>query len=193
MMHIIAGTNRENSKTMMVAGIIKRLYEQEKQSIDIIDISQVRTEITENHNYESGFSTELSTTINKVNTSDGLIMVVPEYNGSYPGILKYFIDHWQYPLAFEYRPVCFVGLGGKFGGLRPVEHLQQVFNYRNAFVFPLRVFLFNVWNQLKNGEITEKLSQELMLQQTQGFIKFVTALKNSKLDANSVNALNNRV
>lgn len=56
--------------------------------------------------------------------ADGLVIVTPEYNGSLPGILKYFIDMLPFPESFEPRPVCFVGLADDIGGaLRPVEQL----------------------------------------------------------------------
>jgi NAD(P)H-dependent FMN reductase len=112
-------------------------------------------------------------------------MIVPEYNGSYPGILKYFIDHMKFPDSFESRPVCFVGLGGIFGGLRPVEHLQQVFGYRNSYIFPQRVFLINVHKIFVNNEITDPLVKDLVAQQTSTFVKFVGALKTSGLAATS--------
>ncbi|MEZ4873554.1 MAG: NAD(P)H-dependent oxidoreductase [Bdellovibrionales bacterium] len=113
--------------------------------------------------------------------SEGLIFVVPEYNGSYPGALKYFIDHWDYPASFEHKPVCFIGLGGRFGGLRPVEHLQGVLGYRNAFMFPDRVFITNVWDIFKDSEITDDNIAQLLKVQASGFQKFVRALASENL------------
>ena len=83
----------------------------------------------------------------------------------------------KYPESFEFRPVCFVGLGGLFGGLRPVEHLQQIFSYRNAHMYPERVFLFNVWNQLKEDQLINEDTLALLEKQAKGFTKFVSALK----------------
>ena len=37
--------------------------------------------------------------------AEGLIVVTPEYNGSLPGVLKYFIDMLKFPESFEQRPV----------------------------------------------------------------------------------------
>ncbi|MNT75975.1 NADPH-dependent FMN reductase [compost metagenome] len=104
-----------------------------------------------------------------------------------PGVLKYFIDHLKFPESFEYRPVCFVGIGsGAFGGLRPVEHLQQVFGYRNAFIFPERVFVMNAHKVINAAsEVTDPLLQDLFLRQAKGFQKFSKALVDAKLDANS--------
>ena len=107
--------------------------------------------------------------------SDGLIVVTPEYNGGMPGVLKYFIDMLKFPESFENRPVCFVGLGaGLWGALRPVEQLQLIFGYRNAFLYPERVFLpkindlLNEQGIFKDPEIVARLKA-----QAEGFIEFV--------------------
>ena len=113
--------------------------------------------------------------------ADGLICVVPEYNGGFPGALKHFIDHWKYPDSFEHRPVAFIGLGGMFGGLRPVEHLQQIFGYRNAFIFPDRIFMQNVWNVLSEGTLKDEKIGDLLKGQAQGFGRFIKALKSENL------------
>ena len=42
--------------------------------------------------------------------ADGLVIVVPEYNGSYPGALKLFIDMLKFPESFENKPVAFIGI-----------------------------------------------------------------------------------
>ena len=111
--------------------------------------------------------------------ASGLIVVTPEYNGSMPGVLKYFIDLLEFPESFEHRPVCFVGLAaGMWGALRPVEQLQAIFGYRNAHIFPERVFLPRVGSLLdasgrfKDAELVERLRA-----QQQGFVEFVRKLK----------------
>jgi len=154
---------------------------------EIIDLHTVPLESAVKGAYnDEPLPKSLAEVVEKVNSSDGLVMITPEYNGSMPGVLKYFIDQWSYPKSFEHRPVAFVGLGGRFGGLRPVEHLQGVFGYRNAFCFPTRVFLMNIWNILKDGAITDENSAQLLEQQAHGFVKFIKALKSECLDANSV-------
>ncbi|MDZ4084291.1 MAG: NADPH-dependent oxidoreductase, partial [Bdellovibrionales bacterium] len=69
------------------------------------------------------------------------------------------------------------------GGLRPVEHLQQVFGYRNSFMFPERIFLINVFQHYKKteanpeGRLKDPLILSLMEKQAAGFRTFVDALK----------------
>jgi NAD(P)H-dependent FMN reductase len=184
MKYIISGTDRTDSNSFKISLIIQKIYKDLGEEVEIIDLREVKEHLHTGPHY--GNATEaLSISVNKVAGADGLIVVCPEYNGSMPGVLKYFIDHMKFPDSFEYRPVCFVGLGGMFGGLRPVEHLQQIFSYRNAFMFPLRVFVMNVWAAIKNGEIQDPKLLDLFVAQAKGFQAFTKALQVAKLDANS--------
>ena len=107
-------------------------------------------------------------------------MVVPEYNGSMPGVLKYFIDLLPFPESFDGRPVAFTGVAaGMFGALRPVEQLQQVFGYRNAYLFPNRVFVMGVHEVLTDdGKIMDEKLQLRLVAQAKGFAGFIKSLTN---------------
>ncbi len=188
MKYIISGTNRPGSNSLKVSKFIQNLYQETGESVEIIDLASLDLHDLTGAHYGAELPGKVAAAVSKINQADGLIMVVPEYNGSMPGALKYFMDHWKYPHSFEQRPVCFVGLGGMFGGLRPVEHLMQVFSYRNGFIFPVRVFLMNVWNILKDGQWNDAMSLQLLKTQVDGFQKFCKALKNVELDANTLNS-----
>jgi NAD(P)H-dependent FMN reductase len=185
MKYIISGTDRLDSNTLKVSKFIQSLYKDLGEDVGIVDLQQVRSEFAHGPHYGNNQPPGLQQEMSKIISSDGLIVVCPEYNGSMPGILKYYIDHMKFPDCFEYRPVCFVGLGGLFGGIRPVEHLQQVFGYRNAYIYPQRVFLMNVHKIIKDGAVTDPLMAELLKSQAAGFQKFALALKVAGIDANS--------
>lgn len=185
MKYVISGTDRADSNTLKISKYIQSLYKEAGEEIGLIDMREIRGEFATGPHYGNNQPSSLQSEISKVVSSDGLIVVCPEYNGSMPGILKYYIDHMKFPDSFEYRPVAFVGLGGMFGGMRPVEHLQQVFGYRNAFIYPQRVFLMNVHKVMKDGSLVDPIMQDLLKAQVTGFQKFCKALKDAKLDANS--------
>lgn len=186
MKYIIAGTDRPDSNTLKVSKIIQNIYKGLGEEVEIIDLRELKSHLHDDIHYGKP-SEALKPYLEKVLSSEGLIVVCPEYNGSMPGVLKYFIDHLKFPESFEYRPVCFVGLGGMFGALRPVEHLQGVFGYRNAFIFPERVFMMNVFKLINaEGQLTDEVLKGLLVKQAQGFQKFTQALASFKLDANSV-------
>ncbi len=185
MFYIISGTNRPNSRSFEIAKLVKPLYEKNFSKVEIINLEDLNLNQLQNSHYgDSPKPPEVSSAIEKLDASQGLLVVCPEYNGSMPGALKYFIDFWSYPKTFEYRPVGFIGLGGQFGGLRPVEHLQQVFGYRNSFILPNRVFIQNVWSVLKDGKIENETINQLLKEQAEKFSLFIKGLEQQKLSAN---------
>ncbi len=186
MKHIIAGTDRPGSNTLKIAKYVQSLYKGLGEEVEIIDLHEMKAHFHAGLQYGNQ-SAEMKPYLDKVVGSDGLIVICPEYNGSMPGVLKYFIDHMKFPESFEFRPVSFIGLGGLFGGLRPVEHLQQVFGYRNAFIYPERVFIMNVHRTLSpEGQVQDELVDKLLKQQAAGFQKFTKALSAANLDANAI-------
>ncbi len=60
----------------------------------------------------------------KIAEADGYVLVTPEYNHGYPGVLKNALDHVF--TEWGHKPVGFVGYGGPAGGVRAVEQLRQV-------------------------------------------------------------------
>jgi len=183
MKYIISGTDRKNSNTLKIAKIVQSLFAKKNESFEIIDLAELNLSAMMGPFYGAEAPAGIQAAIQKINDSEALYIVCPEYNGSMPGILKYFIDHWKYPDSFEFRPVAFCGLGGMFGGLRPVEHLQQVMGYRNAFIYPERIFLTNVWKHIQNDSLTDSIALGLLEKQVDGFSQFCKALSEHKLDA----------
>jgi NAD(P)H-dependent FMN reductase len=188
MKYIIAGTDRPGSNTLKLSKFIQGLYKAQGEDVEIIDLALVKEQLHSGGPHYGKSHEGLQVYLDKVVHSEGLVVVCPEYNGSMPGALKYFIDHMKFPDSFEFRPVCFVGLSaGMFGGLRPVEHLQQIFGYRNAFIYPERVFIMNAGKVLNTeGEPQDEMIKQLLTKQTAGFRNFIQALSAFKLDANSV-------
>lgn len=180
MIQIISGTNRKGSRTRQIADIVLQMYNVNGKIAELMDLNEVPLHDLINSPYGT-VPVSMKPFIDRVDHSEGLVIVTPEYNGSMPGALKLFIDYWSYPRSFEKRPVCFVGLGYRWGGLRPVEHLQGIFGYRNAFIFPERVFLMNIGDTLKDGKIVDPTVQDLLQKQTTNFQTFIKALKTNGL------------
>ena len=173
---ILASTNRKNSLTSSISKIVKNIYQDLGEEVDILDLKQIPfKDILENPYSEPPHS--IKPYLEQVAKAEALILICPEYNGGIPGLIKHFIDHWIYPDSFVYKPICFIGLGGKFAALTPITHLQNIFLYRYSFVFPIRVFIQNVSQILKEEKIQDDNINALLLKQAKNFIKFVKALK----------------
>ena len=177
MIAIISGTNREGSLSSVFSHAIKNIYQKMGVECKVLELSLLPVETFSPSAYSSKPDKVLEFT-EVILSATGLVIVVPEYNGSMPGALKLFIDLLPYPDSFENRPVCYVGIAsGQFGALRPVEHLQQVFGYRNAYNFPRRVFVPSVHEvaSQENGLMDSELEARLSGQANQ-FLKYCRSL-----------------
>ena len=182
MMTLVVGTNRPGSNTRKVAKQVEEIYAELKVPLRVLDLAQMPQEIFSPSSYAEK-PKSFQPFSDGVLQSSGLHVVTPEYNGSVPGVLKYFIDMLKFPESFERRPVCFTGVAaGIWGALRPVEQLQAIFGYRNAYIYPERVFMPQINNllddqgRIKDAEILKRLKA-----QAEGFVGFVESLKNVKL------------
>jgi chromate reductase, NAD(P)H dehydrogenase (quinone) len=182
MLTLVIGTNRPGSNTRKVARHIEEIYAGLKVPLRVLDLALLPPEI-----FSPGAYAEKPKSFqpfaDAVLQSAGLHVVTPEYNGSVPGVLKYFIDMLKFPESFEGRPVCFTGLAaGVWGALRPVEQLQQIFGYRNAYLFPERVFMPGIGNLLDdNGRLNSAELLERLRKQAAGFVDFVERMQQTKL------------
>lgn len=178
MITLIAGTNRPHSNTRKVARQVEEIYAQLKEPLHVLDLAQMPQEIFLPTSYAEK-PKSFAPFAEGVLKSSGLVVVTPEYNGSVPGVLKYFIDMLKFPESFEKRPVCFVGLSaGIWGALRPIEQLQQIFGYRNAYIYPERVFLHQINNLLdEHGKLNNPELVGRLKAQAEGFIGFVKRLR----------------
>ncbi|OXM54272.1 NADPH-dependent FMN reductase [Amycolatopsis alba] len=79
-----------------------------------------------------------------VASADAVVVIVPEYNHSYPGPLKTALDATS--REWHGKPVAFVSYGGISGGLRAVEHLRPVFAELHAATIRETVSFPFVWN-----------------------------------------------
>ena len=180
MILIVAGTNRLGSLSSRTSHSIAEIYRTLGQYCEVLELSELPPETFSPTAYVQKPSKVLEFT-DKVLQSSGLVVVSPEYNGSMSGALKLFIDLLPYPESFENRPICYVGIAsGQFGALRPVEHLQQVFGYRNAHNFPKRVFVPAVHEVIdKDKGVQDESLTDRLRDQAVGFIDFCKALGKS--------------
>jgi len=178
MLALIIGTNRPGCNTRKVALHVEEIYAGLGVPLKVVDLADLPAEIFSPTSYAKKPET-FQPFADAILAASGLILVTPEYNGSLPGVLKYFIDMLKFPESFEHRPVCFVGLAaGEWGGLRPVDHLEEIFGYRKGYVYPERVFIPKI-NRLLDpqGRLTDPEILQRLKKQALGFCDFVERLK----------------
>lgn len=78
--------------------------------------------------------------------AEAFVVVTPEYNHSFPAVLKNLID-WHRE-EWQAKPAGFVSYGGLGGGLRAVEQLRLVFAELHAVTVRDSVSLHGPWSGL---------------------------------------------
>ncbi|MDZ4663112.1 MAG: NAD(P)H-dependent oxidoreductase [Pseudomonadota bacterium] len=174
MLTLISGTDRKNSNTLKVSLIVKRIIEEKGEKVQFVDLGQLPEGLFSSKNYGTAPSS-FAEFQRMILETDGILTVVPEYNGSFPGALKYFIDLLKFPESLFRKPAGFIGLAaGQFGGLRAVEQLEMIFNYREANLFGQKVFMPKINDKLSsNGqEIVDPFIKDLLPKMISGFLSF---------------------
>lgn len=170
---LLSGTNRPGSNTRRITAVLEQLYRDADQPVRVLDLADLPPSVFAPEAYAEK-PEAFEPFAEAVLSSTGLHIVTPEYNGGFPGVLKYFIDLLPFPESFEHRPVAFTGLAaGQWGALRPVEQLQSIFGYRNAYLFPERVFIPGVGKLItSDGQLQDENLMIRLRQQVAGFSAF---------------------
>ena len=175
MKYILSGTNRKDSKTLQVCYMLQKYYQNSSQpeKVGLIDL---RKEVPWSQMVGDSYdrpSDEFLKIAELIKSSEGLVIVCPEYNGGLPGALKYFIDHLPVKGLFGQKPISLVGLSsGVWGGVNPLNQLGQILNYLGAFVHPQKTYLKNIDSLLEKGDINDPFLKNLLKEQIQNFQDF---------------------
>jgi NAD(P)H-dependent FMN reductase len=170
---IIAATNRENSYTLKLAYYYQKLLREYEVEADVLSLTTlpdtfIRTDMYGNR------SPEFQVILDRVNATTKFVFIAPEYNGSFPGILKTFIDGCKYPDSFYDKRVALVGLSdGKYGNIRGIEHLTGICHYIGLHVLPLRIHITYIKQDMNaEGDLTREDTIKYVRQQVGRFVGF---------------------
>jgi NAD(P)H-dependent FMN reductase len=178
MITVISGTNRPESNTRKVAGLVLNALAKHGKPSQLVDLAELPAELFASSSYASkpdSFAPHQEAIL----STDGILTVVPEYNGSFPGVLKYFIDMLRFPESLYEKPAAFIGISaGPWGAVRAVEHLEMVFQYRHAHLFGRRCFIPGINQALgEAGRFTDPKIEERLVTMATGFADFCRILR----------------
>lgn len=179
MILVIAGTNRPGSNTRKVASVVEAsLVRQGEKEVRLLDLAELPSALFDPSSYAAK-PASFEPFQKMIFEARGIVWVVPEYNGSFPGVLKYFIDMLKFPESLVGVPSAFVGLAaGQWGALRAVEQLEMVLGYRSVHIYGQRLFLAQI-NQhpIENGVFSDATLQQRLEKLTGGFTDFCRKVK----------------
>lgn len=108
--------------------------------------------------------------------ADGFVLVVPEYNHSFPGELKILLDY-AYKEYFG-KPVALAGVAsGGYGGVRAIEHMLAVVTGLKMFTVPKTLATANVGELFEEGNVGKEKYTEFADGMFDQLIEYATKLK----------------
>ena len=175
MITVISGTNRTNSNSILIAKLYQRYLADLGADSTLADLSLLPDAFTAAHSlYESQNRHEQFDELSRlVSAGNKFAVIVPEYNGSFPGVLKAFIDGLEYPASFKHKKVGLIGISdGSMGGVLAMSHLTDIFNYLGAEVFSYKPRLQGIKKCLQEGKLTDKKVEGFLREHAERFIAF---------------------
>lgn len=125
---ILVGTAREGRKTIRPARAVEQKFLDAGHNIEFFDLKHKEIPPLGNRTYkedETPVPDDIKKLSQKVEETDCLVIVSPEYNHSIPGVLKNTLDY-LYP-EYDDLPFAYVtDSAGGFGGLRAISHLHDI-------------------------------------------------------------------
>ncbi|MES2590259.1 MAG: NAD(P)H-dependent oxidoreductase [Bacteroidota bacterium] len=136
MITIISATNRPNSNTHKIATYYLQLIKNRGVEASLLSLEQLPADIAFNEVFNNRSTAFQQILDQYIIPAQKYVIIAPEYNGSFPGILKTFIDA-MHPELIRGKKVALVGVSsGRAGNLRGMEHLTGILHYLGLHVHP---------------------------------------------------------
>jgi len=170
---VIAATNRPNSYTLRLAEYYQKQLTDKGMPSELLSLTALPEGLIHAEMYEKGRE-NFKHIQDVVTATTKFLFVIPEYNGSFPGVLKVFIDACKYPESFFNKKAALVGVSsGKYGNIRGVDHFTGICHYINMHVLPLRIHIPSIHKELnENGSLFNPDTVRFTNQQIDQFIVF---------------------
>jgi chromate reductase len=163
---IISATNRKDSNTLKIAEAYRDLLEAKGIHARLLTLEGLNVQ-------------ERAPGLEEVEKqflipADKFIFITPEYNGSFPGILKALMDNSDIQRAWWGKKALLTGVStGRAGNLRGMEHLTGILHYLKVSVHHNKLPI-SVVDKLLDGEgkLADQATLDAVNEQLEEFISF---------------------
>lgn len=173
MITIISSSNRRGNKTKNFSEYCLNWIKERGEEVQVFSLDELPStiDLNEVYNYESSVFTDIAKKY--IIPSDKLFFVVPEYNGSVPGILKLFMDAVK-PEYYAGKKAALLGIAaGRAGNLRGMDHLTDVLHYLQVEVMALKLPVSQIYNILDaEGNVIDETTKLAINNQLTKFINY---------------------
>ena len=172
MITIISATNRPNSNSLKIAKNYAQLVEKQGVNPKLFSLESLPNDFIISDLYGKRSENFQQLLDEYIIPSKKFVFIVPEYNGSFPGILKTFIDA-IHPDINRGKMVALVGVAsGRAGNVRGLDHLTGVLHYLGMHILPQKQPISSVLTLLyDDGTLKDENTIKVLEKQIESLLK----------------------
>jgi chromate reductase, NAD(P)H dehydrogenase (quinone) len=173
MITILSGTNRTGNKSIKIAEEYFAHYKATGVDAQLYDLQTLPADFSSawtRDKQSPDFQKQVETYFRGISK---MVLVVPEYQGTFPGILKLVFDA-VHPNDLKGKKIAMVGLGaGRAGNLRGMDHLSGAFHYLGITVYPFHLPISKVNDVIdQQGVLHDENTRAAIQKHAEGFASF---------------------
>jgi NAD(P)H-dependent FMN reductase len=171
MITLIAATNRPRSFTRIIANNYSKRMTELGVKHSFFSLEDMPQNMINNSMYSGERLAEMVEIQNEfLIPANKFIFIIPEYNGSYPGVLKAFIDASDIKNCWQFKKAALVGVSdGRAGNLRGMDDFTNVLNHMKINVLHMKIPISSVSlhvdeaHQVKTHETLRLMDAQIQL------------------------------
>jgi NAD(P)H-dependent FMN reductase len=172
MITVINSTNRPGNLSQIISKELLNEIKNKNVPVNFYSLEELPENFLINEMYGNRSDAFNRVIEEKIIPADKFVFVVPEYNGSYAGVLKLFLDA-IHPKHFNNKKAMVVGVAaGRAGNLTGLNHLVTVLNYLQITTMPQKLIISRIEDLIKNRLLTDEVTRNEIKQFVERFIKF---------------------
>lgn len=173
MITIISATNRPNSSTLKIARYYLQLMEKQGVKPKLLSLEQLPADIAFNELFNKRSAVFQGILDEYIIPAQKFVIIAPEYNGSFPGILKTFIDA-MHPELIRGKKAALIGVSsGRAGNLRGLDHLTGILNYLGLHIHPNKLPVSSILSLLdENGNLKDEITIKALEKHVLDFVNW---------------------
>jgi len=174
MITVVSGSYRKDNLTLSLSNTYIDILQERNQPFQLLDFRTLPVSFLYENEIFGSSSNEVNNLLKRyVSDADKFIFITPEYNGSFPGIVKAFIDICD-PAFWVGKKASLVGTStGRAGNLRGMDHLTSILEHLEMVVMPQKLPVSRIKNLIdENQKINDPETISVVREHINKFINF---------------------
>lgn len=184
---IISGSHRKDSESKKISNVLAQKLARlgNCESTDYLDLAEVGLPFW-SESYSDDEKALIDNVAQRLEASDGFIVVCPEWHGMVPSILKNFFLLYS-AKQFAHKPALIVAVSAGVGGAYPINELRTS-SYKNNRIcyLPEHLIVRDVSNLFNGKEDDNKHSEEYMSKRADACLGILLAYSDALKSARDV-------